>query len=110
MNHCDIVKEKFNFEKKKIVEGINKLFALHSKIKDLYKNRHFNELKAISHQKKVITTSMNMISEKSSNLSTKSHHIDSLEKHMIEFYEGYAETSARIEENAEPLSINNSLV
>lgn len=60
LSHCDILGGKFKYEKKKIVEGINKLYNLHSKIKELFRN-NFWDLRNISSHKKFIASNIKLI-------------------------------------------------
>jgi hypothetical protein len=36
LNHCELIANKYKYEKKKIVEGITKLYFIHHKIRELY--------------------------------------------------------------------------
>ena len=60
LSHYEICGGMFKFEKKKIVEGINKLYNLHSKIKELFKS-NFWDLRNISSHKKFIASNIKNI-------------------------------------------------
>ena len=63
LGHCDIFGGLIKFEKNKIVEGINKLYKLHSKIRELFRS-NFWDLKSISSHKKFISTNVKHIQTK----------------------------------------------
>lgn len=60
MNHCELIANRFRFEKKKIVEGINKLYNIHTKIREVY-HRNIEDLKSIEHQKLYMQTNIQHI-------------------------------------------------
>lgn len=81
-------------EKEKIVEGINKMYTIHLKIKDLYKHNTdiINALSLITDYKRIFSNKIDSVQAKSGQArQSQDHFADNFEAQAVEFYEGLLE-------------------
>lgn len=97
-------------EKDKIVEGINKMYTIHLKIKDIYKHNLeiIQTLTLISEYKRIFNIKITSIQNKlKARKDQKDYHTDNFEHQAIEFYEGLLEKVKAL--NEEPEAKSNSM-
>lgn len=91
MNHCELISNRFRFEKKKIVEGINKLYNIHTKIREVY-HKNIQDLKNIEHQKLYMQTNIRHIIQSREFIAKNNWLVfNNVEEHIGEFFEVFLE-------------------
>jgi hypothetical protein len=82
------------FEKEKIVEGINKMYTIHVKIKEIYKHNIeiYQTLLLIKDYKTILSSKIKSIAEKiNRGRDSKEHFTQDFEAQAVEFYDGLIE-------------------